>query len=46
MTVGTSEEQRGATRSTPEGDLEYYGVCMFGPAEQLREITRKFSLFP
>ncbi len=45
MTVGTSEEQRNRTKSTPEQELEYYGICLFGETEILREFTGKFSLF-
>lgn len=45
MTAGTSQEQRAATRSTPEADLEYYGICLFGSTETLKEFTKKFSLF-
>ncbi len=45
MTVGTSQEQRDRTKATPETDLEYYGVCMFGETDALREFTKKFSLF-
>lgn len=45
MTVGTSEEQQKATAETPETSLEYYGICLFGPTETLREFTKKFSLF-
>lgn len=45
MTVGTSIEQVQRTSETPEVDLEYYGICLFGPTETLREFTKKFSLF-
>jgi len=45
MTVGTSAEQLERTKSTPEQDLEYWGVCMFGNADELKEFTSKFSLF-
>lgn len=45
MTVGTSAEQRQATKNTPEEELEYYGICLFGETEELREFTSKFSLF-
>lgn len=45
MTVGTSQEQIDATRATDEALLEYYGICMFGQTDILREITKKFSLF-
>jgi len=45
MVIGTSEEQMRATREAPEAELEYYGICLFGPAAELKEITGKFSLF-
>ncbi|MFO0703711.1 MAG: DUF2000 domain-containing protein [Patescibacteria group bacterium] len=45
MTIGTSEEQVRNTRNTAEADLEYYGICLFGETDTLREFTKKFSLF-
>jgi len=45
MTVGTSEEQQQRTKNTPEAELEYYGICLFGPTAALKEFTGKFSLF-
>ena len=45
MTVGTSQEQQDRTRATPEAELEYYGIVMFGDTNILREFTGKFSLF-
>lgn len=45
MTVGRSEEQVNATKNTVESELEYYGICLFGEADSLREFTKKFSLF-
>jgi len=45
MTVGTSQEQQNATRATPEEELEYYGIVIFGSTEELREFTGKFSLY-
>lgn len=45
MTVGTYAEQQERTRNTPEAELEYYGICMFGSADELRELTKKFSLW-
>ena len=44
MTVGTFAEQRLRTSETPELDLEYYGICFFGENNQLREMTKRFSL--
>jgi hypothetical protein len=44
MTVGTSEEQIARTAEIPEAELEYWGICLFGETEVLKEMTRKFSL--
>lgn len=45
MTIGTSEDQLTATSETPENELEYYGIVLFGTTEELRQFTGKFSLF-
>lgn len=45
MTVGTFAEQKKRTSETPEIELEYYGICFFGPDETLRPLTKKFSLW-
>ncbi len=45
MTVGTYTEQKERTQATPETELEYYGICMFGNKEALNQLTRKFSLW-
>ena len=45
MTAGTYREQQERTKNTPEAELEYYGVCMFGPKEVLNSLTKKFSLW-
>ena len=45
MTVGTYLEQQQRTKETPEIELEYYGVCLFGEINTLNELTRKFSLW-
>lgn len=45
MTVGTSQEQQDSTADTPEEELEYHGIVMFGETAELREFTGKFSLF-
>jgi len=45
MIVGTSEGQLAATADATEAELEYFGVCMFGDSEELKEFTKKFSLF-
>lgn len=45
MTVGTYAEQQKRTSETPEAELEYYGICMFGKTAQLDPLTKKFSLW-
>lgn len=45
MTIGSSHQQLDATESTSEAELEYYGLCLFGKTEVLKEFTGKFSLF-
>lgn len=45
MTVGTYKEQQERTKNTPELELEYWGICMFGPKEVLNNLTKKFSLW-
>jgi len=45
MTIGTSQEQQDATSETPEEELEYYGIVLFGSTSELKEFTGKFSLY-
>lgn len=45
MTVGTWEEQVERSKDTPEEELEYYGICLFGEKEVLDEFTKSFSLW-
>lgn len=45
MTIGTYIEQQQKTKETPELELEYYGICLFGEINQVNELTRKFSLW-
>ncbi len=45
MTVGSSAEQVKATEESKEEELEYFGICLFGDTQTLREFTGKFSLF-
>ncbi len=45
MTIGTSNEQQEVTKKTPEGELEYYGIVLFGSTNELKEFTGKFSLY-
>lgn len=45
MTVGTYAEQKERTEATPDEQLEYYGVCMFGKKDIIGPLTKKFSLW-
>lgn len=45
MIIGTSEDQINATKNKTEDELEYYGICLFGETEKLKEFTGKFSLY-
>lgn len=45
MTVGTYKEQQDRTAQTPEVELEYFGICMFGNKETLSVLTKRFSLW-
>ncbi len=41
----SAENQLQQTKETKEIDLEYFGVGLYGKAEELSQLTRKFSLF-
>jgi hypothetical protein len=45
MTVGSADEQLRAMARTPEADLNYYGIGLFGPASVINPFTGKFSLY-
>jgi hypothetical protein len=45
MTQGTYAEQHERTRTTPEAELEYWGIVAFGDIEKLNQLTKKFSLW-
>ncbi len=45
MTGDTYLEQMERTKNTPEGELNYYGLCMFGHKDKINPITSKFSLW-
>lgn len=45
MTIGKSIDQVNATKETLEKNLDYFGICLFGKTNELREFTKKFSLF-
>lgn len=45
MTGGGYEQQLARTAQAPESDLIYYGCCLFGTSEELRSLTKKFSLW-
>lgn len=44
--IGESAEQQLSQTKEAEGDtLDYWAVALYGPAEQLTPLTKKFSLF-
>lgn len=45
MTGDTYVEQLKRTKQTPEVELIYYGICLFGKKSALDEFTRKYSLW-
>jgi hypothetical protein len=45
MTWDTYVEQLERTAQTPEADLDYYAIVLFGPADILNPLTRKYSLY-
>lgn len=45
MTGGTYQEQLDNTLQTPEEKLIYYGAVLFGPWDQVSQITKRFSLY-
>ncbi|MER5834690.1 DUF2000 domain-containing protein [Streptomyces sp. NPDC002130] len=44
MTGGSYAEQLERMRRTPEGELDYYGVALFGARDAVDPLTKKFSL--
>ena len=45
MFVGETADQLVETKNSPESELEYLGICMFGDTKTLKEFTSKYSLF-
>jgi hypothetical protein len=45
MTVGGYEEQIKRSAETPENELIYYGIVLFGNWEKVSALTKKFSLW-
>ncbi|MBA3813206.1 MAG: DUF2000 domain-containing protein [Alphaproteobacteria bacterium] len=45
MTGGTYQEQLDNTLLTPEEQLIYYGAVLFGPWDDVSQITKRFSLY-
>ncbi len=45
MTEGSYQNQLERTRCTAPDDLGYFGVLLFGDTDQLRALTRRYSLF-
>ncbi|MQS05944.1 DUF2000 domain-containing protein [Streptomyces alkaliphilus] len=44
MTGGSHLDQLERMRRTPEAELDYYGVALFGPRDVIDPLTKKFSL--
>ena len=32
-------------KNIPEAELEYVSICLFGPIEQIRALTKKFQVW-
>lgn len=45
MLGGSATEQMQNTKTAKIDDLTYFGIVLFGTAEELTPLTRKFSLF-
>ena len=45
MLGASAQDQLQQMAQTGEGDLEYFGLVLFGPADVISELTKKFSLF-
>lgn len=45
MLGASAAEQMDNTKNSKTDDLTYLGIVLFGPADQLAALTRKFSLF-
>lgn len=45
MTGGTYVEQMERTRTTPPEDFVFYNIVLFGPWDEVSQLTRKFSLY-
>ena len=45
MIEGTYADQHDRTASTPESELDYFGICFFMNSAQSKELTKRFSLY-
>lgn len=45
MTIGKTQEQLDATKNAKGDEVEYLGLALFGDTDELREITKKLSLY-
>jgi len=45
MIARSAEEQVEQTKNASADELEYIAICLFGPADQMKELTKKFSVF-
>ena len=41
---GSPSEQRSVLQAAKEEDLDYSGICLFGPEDKVKALTKKFSL--
>ncbi|MFT7433238.1 MAG: lysyl-tRNA synthetase class 2 [Alphaproteobacteria bacterium] len=45
MATGSASEQRKALQIAQDDDLEYQGICLFAAEDDIKPLTKKFSMF-
>ena len=45
MALGDATEQRKVLSALSDDDLDYQGICLFGPEDVVNQLTKKFSLY-
>jgi len=45
MLGSSAEDQLARTKARRESELEYFGILLFGSAEELSPLTKRFSIF-
>ncbi len=45
MVEGTYADQHARTNETSSEDINYFGACVFGESDKLRELTKRLSLW-